>query len=298
MNFLNKDELSKYDTSSDQFSSWQLRLGHWYLDHKSQVKKWLIGILVVWNIVTLGGSLFYWGYYFSSLYFYDQKVSQRVVRNFQNYAALQKSYQARAPQVKSVKVVKAQGKDKYNIAADVFNPNQRWVADINYHFQLAQGKTSQRSAIILPGRQQPLTALGVGTQATQGVNFSIDNINWRSIDPHRISNIKKYTNARLNFQLSDTKFTPANEQTDIPASITITIKNPTAYSYWSPDFTFKMFNGGKLVRIKTARVKEFISGTTREITFTFSDPNIKVTEVKMFSHVNIFQADEFMPPSP
>lgn len=296
MDLFNKDKLSKYDTSSNDFSSNQLKFGEWYLKHKRQLKKWLVGILSVWSIITLGGSLLYWGYYFSSLYFYDQKVSQRLVQSFADYSSLQQDYQAKSPQVRSIKVVQAQGKDKYNVLANVFNPNRRWVANIDYHFDLPGGKTSRDSALILPGKVQSLVSLGVSNQATQSVNFRIDNIDWRSIDSHRVKNVKNYIQARLNFQLEEMNFTAADSENNTPARVKLTINNPTAYSYWRPKFIFKMYNGSNLVRVKTARINDFITETSRSVSFTFLDSNIKVTRVEIFPEIDIFNEDVFMPP--
>ncbi|MFB6225993.1 MAG: hypothetical protein ABEJ02_01435 [Candidatus Paceibacteria bacterium] len=299
MNFFggddNSDDVSRYQAGKEDLSSKELRFGKWYLQHRVQIRKGIIAALFLFSLITLGGSLVYWSYYFASGYWQDQEIAVREARQFQNYQRLHPLYEARSPEVSNIEIVQADS-GEYNIVADVDNRNERWLGEMSYHFSFPGGETKTKQTTILPLRKNTTAIFGVeNSSVTQGAEFVLDNIKWKNIDPHKIRNIDNYSNARLNFSVNNFSFSQGDE--DTPANVSFGVKNDTAYSYWDGRFIVKLFQGNSLVAAREISIDKFRTGEERSVNLTFSQ-NVNITRVELNPKINIFDQDEFMgPPS-
>lgn len=299
MNFFgsdnNSDDISRYQAGDEDLSGRELKFGKWYLKHRVQIRKGIIAVLFLFSLVTLGGSLVYWSYYYASGYWQDKEIATREARQFQNYQNLHPLYEARTPEVSNVNIVQAES-GEHNIIADVQNRNERWLGKMTYHFSFPGGETKTKQAVILPRRENTTAILGVENSGiTQGAEFVLDDIKWRKIDPHKIRYIDNYSNARLNFSVNNFSFSEGED--DTPANVSFQIKNNTAYSYWDGRFIVKMFQGNSLVAVREVSIEKFRTGEEREVGLTFSQ-NVNITRVELNPKINIFDQNEFMgPPS-
>lgn len=301
MNFFNnnKEKLSEYD-SDEGLSYKQLRFSEWYLRHKADLKKWFIRFLMSVCVITVGGSFIGWIYYYSFGYWNDQDLVANEVSLVQNYSNIQNFYKAQQPDISSVKILQ-NGTDKYDVFANVQNANEYWLLELKYKFVYSGGETNTSTAVILPLEQRAISTLGIeGSAITNGAELRVESLDWDRIGPSptKFRSVKNYKANKLAFSVSDFNFNSANLDEGIPARVNFTIKNDTAYSYWEPEFFIRLYDQDNLIRIRKVKINKFLSGTERDISLSFTDPNINITKIEYKPIINIFSEDEHMnPPS-
>lgn len=303
MNFFksnNQDNISQYDSSSEDLSYRQMRFSEWYLRNKATIKKWFTRSLMAFCVITVGGSFIGWVYYFSFGYWNDKDVVAQEVALAQDYQRVQGLYQAQRPDISPITVLQ-NGTNKYDVFARVQNPNEYWLLNLKYKFVYSGGETSTSTATVLPLQDRPISALGIQDQRlVNGAELRVLDLGWKRVGPSRtnreLNNISNYKRARLVFSVSDFNFTSADVEEGLPAKVSFKIKNNSAYSYWEPELFLRLYDQGNLVRVRKVKINKFLSGAERAVELSFADPNINITRVEYTTILDIFDREEFMEP--
>jgi len=289
----NSNKVSKYQASREDLSYWELKFGEWYLKHRVLIRKALVAILFLFSLVTLGGSLTYWGYYYSSGYWTDKQITTQEIEQFQNYRNLQPLYEAKPVEVSNVNILKT-ASEKYNVVAQINNVNKRWWGKITYHFNFSGGETEKKEAMLLPGRENTRAIFGVeNDNITQGAEFAIDDMEWKKVNPHNIPQVQNYMRARLNFPVNNFSFSTGDD--DTPPNVNFSVTNNTAYSYWDGRFLVEFYDGNSLVAVKDINLEKFRTGEERQVNLTFLE-NINITRMELNPKINAFTQEAYMEP--
>ncbi|MFB6182053.1 MAG: hypothetical protein ABEJ24_04105 [Candidatus Magasanikbacteria bacterium] len=297
MNFFggnnNSDDVSRYDTGNEEISTRELKWGKWYLKHKMQIRKGVVVFLFLFCLVTLGGSLVYWSYYYASGYWADKKIAANEVRQFQNYRNIQPLYKAKPIEVDNISILDTPS-GKYNVVAELRNVNLRWLGEVTFHFNFPGGRTESKTVTVLPRQRSSRAIFGVdNSNITQGAEFVLDDMKWKKIDPHEIRYVENYIKARSQFSIQNFNFTGSSDEA--PANLSFTVENETAYSYWDGRFLVELYNGNSLVAVRDINIEKFITGQKRDVSLTFLK-NINITRVKLHPKINFFSQDSYMAP--
>lgn len=290
-----KSKFSRYTDPTGEFSNRALKLAEWYLKHKLLLQKIGKYILVGWCVVTVGYSFGYWLYYFSYGYFQDQKMATQSVAQFQNYKNLQTMYGAKDLVVKDVDVYNSVS-DLYDFAAQVENPNERWVARVTYRFAFSGGETSLTTTVLPPQGARPVALFGAAAGSYPvGARLVIEKIDWRRLNPHVDVDIKNYIAERSKFSVERFAFTPASRSAGILNNmIEFDLFNDTAYSFWDAEFYVELKDRGETVGLIHLNADKFKAGEKRRIDLRSFVDNLRVSDIIVWPVFNVFDVGEYM----
>lgn len=284
-------QFEKYVDPTGEFTNKELRWSEWYLRHKIRLGQMGTGILIAWCVVTIGYSLWAWGAYLIFGWSHDRRMIIQQTRELVNYRTLQPLYGAQELQVDTVQVFRS-GPDKFDAVAEVKNPNERWVARFKYHFVFGSESTPTAETVLLPQTIRPVAVFGYKTAAyPQGAQFIIDEIAWRRLNPHTLSDVASYQAERVQFVVDNFAFKPPE------AILTFDLANQSAYSYWRPVFYVDLLNGFQRVGLIPVSADQFRAGTKRTIDVRYFGDQLTVTEIRLHPVVDIYDESIYMLPS-
>ncbi len=286
------------DPSSDltQFTEKQLKIAYWYVSHKLLLKKILIAFLLFLCII-------FWGYGIYGLinYFLIDQVRfnqtlKEVSSELVNYPAFRLKNQPKNFAILSSNVLPS-GKDRYDFLAKILNPNLNWWAEFEYKFIFDGEETSLRKGFILPNEEKFLFELAVESKSKpRQATFEIQNIKWSRLDGHKIPDYAAWSKERLNFEITEVKFSPSVVKDGSPISkVTFTATNKTAYNFWNVGFYILLYRGTSVSGVNHITLEQFLSGEKRTVEVSWFEIVPTVTRVQVLPEVNIFDSAIYMP---
>jgi len=290
-------KFEKYVDPTGEFTNKELRLSEWYLRHKILLGKIGTGLLIAWCVVTIGYSLWGWGAYLIFGWSQDRRMILQQSRELVNYRALQPLYGAQELEVDSVQIFRS-GAQKFDAVAEVKNSNERWSARLRYHFVFGSEATPVAETVLLPQTTRPVAVFGYKSASyPQGAQFIIDEIIWRRINPHTLSDVAGYQSERLQFAAETFVFRPPEAASGVAVPrVTFDLVNQSAYSYWRPAFYVDLLNGFQRAGVLFLSVEQFRAGTKRSIDLRYFGDQLTVTEIRVHPVVDIYNDTVYMLP--
>lgn len=289
------DLSAQYRASGEELSNRQLRLAAWYVRNRARLWKTTIGLLIAWSVVTVGYSLIVWGHYFFVGYWADQDLLQDQVNQVPNYEALQVLYSAQELVPGTTRVF-ASSPGKYDFVAQVLNPNERWVAFVEYSYQYAGGQTDTEVAIVLPAGETPFVLAGHEAERFPAQpTLVVHDTQWMRADPHEVPDVAAYMAARLDFSVEEMDFTGAGA-TGLAHRLEFDLINNSAYSYREPSFYVMLYRTGDLVGVTPISLPAFRSLETHEVDLRLFTRTLAVTDVEVVPQISIFDDTAYLAP--
>lgn len=279
-----------------QFTEKQLKLAYWYVGHKLFLRKLLIVFLLVLCLI-------FWGYGIYGLIDYfliDQVRFSQMLKEMSyelvDYSAFKLKNQPKNFAILSSNVLPS-GKDKYDFVAKILNPNLNWWAEFEYKFIFDGKETVPRKGFILPDEEKFLLELAVESKIKlRQVSFEFQDIKWHRLDRHQISDYASWSGERLNFEITEVKFSPSVIKDRIPISkVTFTAANRTAYNFWNVGFYILLYRGTSISGVNYITLEQFLSGEKRAVEVSWFEVVPTVTRVQVLPEINIFDAGVYMP---
>lgn len=189
------------------------------------------------------------------------------------------------------------GKNVYDFYTSISNPNEEWYATFTYKFSFEGEEGNIQQGFILPQEEKPLFFLGstYQTRPTQ-VSVHIENIHWHRLNHHEVDDYKTWYQERLSFLIQEVNFSleeTINGQT--VGQIHFSVSNPTAFSFWEPEFSILLLRGNSVAGVTTTRIEELISGQTRLVDIHWLGTLPAVSRVQVIPAINILDPAVFMP---
>lgn len=293
-----KSKLEQYEDPTGEFTSREFKLAEWYIHHKANLRKIWILILVSWCTISVIGSLLYWGYYFSTGYFQDQDMASHQVAEIQNYEALHVLDGAQDLQINNIEIYQS-ASNKYDLVAQVANPNERWAAIVTYNFSYNDLTSDSQTTVVLPKAQRPLIIFGqTANSYPLGAKLQIQSINWKKISPHDIVDVDSFVKERTSFSYENFKFTPASRLYGASANtVAFDVINDTPYSYWHVDFYVKLIQDEQVVGYAYIPIDRLMSKETRHAEKRIMGDNVFVTDIQTYPVVNVFDGEAYILPT-
>lgn len=290
-------KLSQYIDPSGDFSTKDFKRGMWYVRHKLLLRRLVIGILLTWNIVTIGIGIFVWSNYALFGYWNDNRLLASHLSSAQNYTLLQSGYTAQ-PLVFGTSNIFNSSEGKYDFVTEVTNANTSFAAVVNFRYTYGGNKeTTSATRVLLPNATDMLALFGHSeTQYPTQATLVIDDIRWQRIDAHRIPNPRTFMDERLRFTIENFSFTPSGSiESGGAGRVSFDVTNASVYSYWEPVFYLSLKRSGSVVGVLPFSQKEFRAGETRRVDIaTFLDI-LSVDDSMLLSVVNVFDPDVYLP---
>lgn len=281
-----------------QLSEKELKWGYWWVTHKLQLKKLLTVVLAVIAFLLIS----YASYGFADWFFGSGVQERAAIAQMANAPTGYPAIHAQiAPQPLNIEnpIVLVSGSDSYDLVSRVTNRNADWRAELSWHFEAAGQATGQtRYTAVLPGDNVWLVQLGVKSESRPvSVGVAVDKRQWRRLDKHQVQpDYASWAGERLDVEISDTQFTPA-QPTD-PLSIsrtTFRVTNKTGYGYWRVGFFVTLWDGGSLVGVNYVTASQLRAGETRTMDASWFTALPRVTRVEVSPEIDIFDQGNYMP---
>ena len=289
--------LGQYTDPTGELPNQTLRMGEWYVSHRKRLRRIGITLLIVWCVFTISAGIYGWGKYAVVGYYADQQMAEVLTRTTINYEALHATTGAQSLRISSPQLFQGTP-GKYDFMVRVKNPNQRWLAWIEYKFVYVGGETQTRLAFVLPGAERLVAELGTTANSYPvDAQLVLTNSVWKNINPHAVSDVENFISSRLQFPVTEVQFTPASLALGLASNqVTFSLTNASPYSYWSPEFYVELLQGSETVGVLPLQFDRFRSGEKRTVDLRSLISGLSVTDVQVYPIVNVFDKNVYIAP--
>jgi hypothetical protein len=290
---INKTFNTKIKIVSEELSNFQLKFGYWYLRNKIFLRKLGIGFLIFLCVALWGFSL-----YRGIMMLFVEQNSYRSMVNSLEYDAINYSYFRERNKPQQLQLVSSniinQPDGKFDVIAQVINPNDNFVAR-NVQFELVSGANiiESKTITVYPGETRYVMFF-LAESAQGGAQIRIGNIDWL-----RFERFADFADPRLRFAVTDIRFqTPIESRNtgQVPAStLSFSITNNSAFSYWEVGMIMILQSGGRPVAANYLTLDQLKSGEKREVVMRWYESLPSITQYTIVPVVDLINPQAYMP---
>jgi hypothetical protein len=298
-NSFKKVNLNRYKTDVEGISLDTLETGLWWAKNRRNLKIILIILLAAAGILSWGYTLFGFGNYL----IFGMKADDEAMKLFVQTETGGKKYldQAGPSRISLSQTGYIVNGDKYDLYVQAVNPNQRWLAAIDYCFKRGNGEKSCGHDFLLPGGKKYILSLAqTFSSIPSDLSFSMDNLTWKKVNNHIIADWNQYQKDRIDFSITNQQFIPAfsNAISEKIAfnSLTFTIRNNSAFSYWEVPLAIILTGNGRVVYLNRYPITDFLSHDTRDIKITWPGAIGEITGIGIAPDLNISEPGIYKQP--
>ncbi len=273
----------------------QFGFSRWIFVNQQNIWRTTVGILIFLNVVLWGYSLYGWlDYYVLSANRYRDMISQMTISGY-DMTTYKNAHQPQDLAVANPQVL-AGTAGRYDFLANAKNPNAAWLAKIEYHFVGAGDYVGKKlQTFILPLDEKPIVDLAVNSiTAPRNVDLVIDDLSWKKAPDY-----ENYRNQVLQVEIFDLAHVDSQTAGLGNPSVSQTrfsVKNNSAYDYWTIGWYVLLYRGSQLVGINYLLDEEFLSGQTKNFAINWFSNISSVTSVKVIPDINILDRAVFRLP--
>lgn len=268
----------------------QYRFSLWWVNHRDQLKKIGLGILI--GIDAMMVVVVFWGFLDSFAISYGKEqlaVAETVMYNQEDLRVYSVA-RAASPLVESDTRIFAIGDQRFDFYSNVENPNSDWWAEFTYKFTYDGGETKPVKSFILPNKTKPVVELGI-TSATllRDVTFQILDTTWHRIDHTYIKDYSTWEKDRLNLEVKDAIYSETTKIEDkLIGRTSFSVENKTAFSYYHPTFYVLLKKGSSVVGVNRIVLETLESGSTQQVDLNWFGVLPSVSQIEVIPDINLF----------
>ncbi len=186
----------------------------------------------------------------------------------------------------------------YDMYAVVENPNAEWYATFDYYFIAGSLTTTTTQASLMPSESRYVLGLKVAAATRpSGAELVVENVVWQRVDRHEVLDTEEFLSDHEGFTVLSSEYAPdVIFEKDTVGRSTFTIKNDTAYSYFTPTFAVLLKRGGVVVAVNQVTLSQFASGETREVIVHWFGDVPASGLVEILPQLNYFDRSVYMAP--
>lgn len=257
----------------------QIQAGYWFVTHKLQLKKMLIGFLFFANLAVWGYVLFSLAVAFGSAYATDRQMKVALIFDTALHPDAVTQAQPQSIQVREVTSYFS-GEKRLDAVARIVNPNAFWGATFEYRFITTQGPLPPRKGFILPGKEKFLFDLDV--EADRINTVTISNVVWS-----RHNDIADIIATRELFEYEDIVVTPKGIDSLDAHSVRFTVHNKSTYNFFQPQFQIHLKRSGATVAVQQVTLSGTLrSGESREVDVRWPEDIGVINSVVIVPNIN------------
>ncbi|MFA6427959.1 MAG: hypothetical protein WCW02_00240 [Candidatus Buchananbacteria bacterium] len=244
---------------NSQVPTWRINLSFWYLNHRAGLKKILVYFLIgLDSCILVALAILLVVLAISERNYLEQMSLLRY--NLVNYQAYHVAHQPKVLQWGAVQVLGGKN-SKYDLVAEVYNPNEEWEAYVTYQFLSGGNLLTKKTAFVLPQERKSIFSLGEKITNAPEVSFQMIKVEW-----HRRAQAKVWQDERLRFTITDLTVNRENYGSDLVLTgVKFKVTNNSIFNFWQVGFIVKYGTGGSLSAINYVATQELASGQTKEI---------------------------------
>jgi len=289
-----KNNIEQYVDTTGELSSKNLKLYLWFSKHKVPLYRWVVVFLIIFIILSLGYSIFKISDYALFGYAQDQILYQELATNY-DYSGIHPRYAPQPLQILGTQVIDS-GVNKYDLVAEMYNANEWFRVEFDYYFIIDGVATKKAHAIFMPSESRPVGILGVESTGYISANdFVLENVSWRRISRHDISDINTWLEERLQFQTQNVEFLRAGGTNELGSNaIKFDVLNNGAYSYKSPMFQVGLYQNNMLVGLMPVQFDDFYTLDIKSVDLRSFVTNFSVTEIELYPLIDLFDEEVYI----
>ncbi len=263
----------------------QLRASYWLVTNKEALKKYLAAVLIVFNVILWGFSIYKWIYYIEGTTRFSLAMAE-MKKDLINWKVVHLNNIPMPLEIINFSFIPL-GKSKYDFVAEINNSNDNWLAsNLDYRFSWFQG-TKEQSSFILPQEKKFLLALNVESNiAPNDLSFEFLKINWNRITPKM---------EMINFKTSDIVVGNILSEPSLKR-VSFLARNNSAYSFWKAYFNVIIRQDGKIAAVNKIPIDQFLSGEERLIESPFSNIISQSAQIIVEPEINVLDANNIISP--
>ncbi len=288
-----KVNIPKYEDPTQEFTAKELKWSFWYVRNKALLYRLSLILLVVINFGFLAFGGWKWGVYLWGIQ--DSRNLERNLTASINYVGIHPHFGAQAVQVLNTQIFSS-GESKFNVVAELVNPNKQFLVKFNYYFVVNDKKTSAQVGFLLPGETRPVAELGLTDGVGATPSIVLENIKYKRINNRMTSDPMGWQAYRLNFQVSDFVFLKSLAQEGNNAdAIQFKLTNSSPYSYVVPDFYVALLQNDQMVGILPLHLDSINSLETKNIDLRSLLPGLNVSAISVYPLIDVYDQGVYTP---
>lgn len=291
-----KPNFARYTDPTHEFETDSFKKSLWFVQHRVLLYKiavftlvGIVGALWLFSLVAWGNYLIF-GIKADSLLY-------RQLTTFSDYTGIHPHYTATPLQIVGANVYQG-GVNKYDLVAEVNNPNANFVAQFTYHFEVDGTVLPAQTGFLLAQESRPIVQFGYEASSFPSApNFILEDVRFTRVDPHQIKNAVVYQAERLNFEVSGYDFI-SGTGLDAPDAnaLRFNLKNNTPFGYKGATFVVAAMDNGTILGVLPLQLNNFKSLETRPIDLRSFVSNLSATEAQVFPAIDIYDPAVYMKP--
>lgn len=284
----------KYVDAAGDFDSKQLKYSYWLAAHRVLLYRLGVSFLIALSAVLWIYSLSQWGVFVFFGLEQDRALDRRLT-TFPSYAAVNLKLSARPLQVVSNDLL-AGSASRVDAVAEIQNTNKDFLATFSYYFSIGTQTTTLSNGFILPNETRYIASPGAATGGS-GATLVLRNVAWKRISAHRTPAPLAFQAARSDFKVSNFSFKPRQEDGPAAHLITFTLENPMLHGFKRPTFYALLYQQGVLVGLIPFSLESLPSLEKAVVELRSFAPITLVDEVRVQPNINVYDAENYLPPS-
>jgi hypothetical protein len=294
--FLKKKYVDEYVDPMTGVTGKQLKLGYWWITHKSAFARVIVVLLILLDLSLVGFSSFKWGIYLFRGIEQEELLMQELSQSNVTNEGWRLAHKPKNLNVLSNSVFTGRG-DKYDLVAELVNPNERWIIFFDYRFSFNGGETPWRTSFLLPSESGIKTELGFDwDRRPRNAQLEIQNLKWLRLTAHVVKDVGKFISDNLEFIVREATVSQPAGAGDVGNILQFTIRNNTPSSFRRVPMYIGLYRGSRLAAVEYAIVEPFKSGQEMQLEIATTLTGGNISEVKVFPELNVFDKSVFLPP--
>ncbi len=282
------------NNTPDNLTEPELKFGYWFVTHKLKLRRILIIKLAVFSV-----SLYIYSLYYIIDYFFISGVGERAalveLSRGIDYTPLREARRAEELNIGLPQVFGGAG-NRFDLIAKLKNKNSDFYAIFKYKFVGPGFLSLAETGFVLPGEEKYLMLLAApGVTRPRALRVELEDLKWQRISRHLIPNPEEFTRDHTNFLIQNVVYNPALTRDNVViSSVSFTVTNNTAYSYWRVDFPVVLLRGLLPQAVNIVTAPQFRSGETRRLEVSWFEALPPVDKVDVKTSINIFDPEVYM----
>ncbi|PIT87287.1 MAG: hypothetical protein COU31_03680 [Candidatus Magasanikbacteria bacterium CG10_big_fil_rev_8_21_14_0_10_40_10] len=291
-----KTNLANYVDAEEMLSAHKLRFGIWFARNRVLVHRILAGGFILISIFLYIFSGYKWWNYLWN--WNEYQLTDAHLAHFEDYTALNAYFSAKPLQVVGAQVF-VSGVGKYDIVAEIYNPNKDFIVEFSYHFVIDSKQTKTQKTFLLPGQDRPTVYLGYESLSSpSSPNLVFDEVKWKRVSKHDIVDPISWQNNHLNFKLDNfsfSRFYSATEEKIDAHVVKFDLTNLSPYSYNNPSFYVGLYQGSNFVGLIPFQFDgSFLTLEKKSVDLRSFSTNLLADHAQIIPLINIYKEDAFL----
>jgi len=263
---------------NQEIPEWKIQLAYFYAENKVAIKRALIFLLFFADVIVV----FIFGKIFVD---YQAGITREanmlndLTKNYVNSEAVKKLKPASVI-IENVTAVPAG--NKYNLLAEITNPNKEWVVkSLTYAFRVKGELLDKKTTFLLPESTKTVMHFNAAAGESDG-ELVIMGESWQRISDYSLLSYKD------GIKVDAAEFKPSGSA-KFEGLVVISITNETPYSFWEVGLPIVLIGeGGRAVGADYQVVSKLLSRETRQISVAWNEklPS-HVREIRVLPEINL-----------